>query len=112
MSKNILSQPCENNKFTHFDLTTGHARIRVQSEADYWHQYDSQHSTDITQAGGLVRLTDDSDAHILLSPTEALSVAAAIQAIAVGLLERSPREIRRSTEPGQPAAEDLMGVGL
>lgn len=66
--------------FASFDLSTAHARIFVESEGEY------QGNDDLR-----VRLTDNNDAHILLSAAEALSVAAALQAVAVHLLETSER---------------------
>lgn len=60
---------------------------------------------------GLVAVTLGNDDKRYLAPAEALSLAAALQAVSTFLLEE-PREIRRSTAPGQPQAEELQGVGL
>ncbi len=91
-----------------FDINTGHARVQIQSEADYWRDYDQPYADEVTEKGDLVRLTDNSEAHILLSPAEALSVAAALQAVAIHLMERRPREIHRKTEPGAPGFEESI----
>ena len=56
----------------------------------------------------VIELTDDLDSNLLMKPTEALAVAAALQAVATHVLEEESRFIRRSTEPGTP---DLNGVG-
>lgn len=45
---------------------------------------------------------------IKLTPSEACSLAAALQAVAVHQLEQAPRSIRRLVEPGSP---ELNGVG-
>lgn len=91
-----------------FDISTGHARIEVQSEADYWRPHDGTYASEIAEQGDLVRLTDNSESHILLSPGEALSVAAALQAVATHLLEDKSHTITRRTEPGQPAFEEAI----
>jgi hypothetical protein len=76
-----------------FILSTGQTRIWVMPEL-------------VTDGKSVVSLTDDHDANILISPAEALSVAAALQAVAVHLMESEPREIRRHTAPGSPSFED------
>lgn len=43
---------------------------------------------------------------ISLAPAEACALAAALQAVAVHLMENTPRELRRNTEPGNPAFEE------
>ena len=99
----ILADTPDARKFsTRFDLRTRNTRVEVQSERDY-----SAEDVD------LVRLTDDQEAHLLLSPAEALSVAAALQAVATHLLEDQPhhRSITRQTAPGQPE-HDGVGGGL
>lgn len=93
-----------------FDISTGHARIEVQSERDYWIA-DGGYTDRVNylaDAGDLVRLTDDQGAHLLLSPAEALSIAAALQAVATHLLEDKTHTITRRTEPGQPAFEETI----
>lgn len=45
---------------------------------------------------------------IAFTPTEACALAAALQAVAVHLMESEPREIRRTTEPGAPAFEESI----
>ena len=75
-----------------FSIATTHARISVGSEREYWAD---------NALPDVVRLTDDSESHMLLTPAEALSVAAALQAVAVHL-------IRRSTEAGNPSFEEAL----
>ncbi|MFV0435590.1 MAG: hypothetical protein ACK5LO_16655, partial [Leucobacter sp.] len=73
---------------TRYDVRTKHARIAVESERAYWAEHGYPERVDyLTGAGDLVRLTDDQDAHLLLSPAEALTVAAALQSVATYLLE-------------------------
>ena len=42
------------------------------------------------------------------TPEQACAVAAALQAVAVHVMEQQPREIRRSTEPGAPQFEAVI----
>lgn len=79
---------------TTFALTTASGRVWAELDTD--------------RAGKpVVALLDDLDSSMRFTATEALAVAAALQALAVHLLEE-PREIRRVTEPGSP---EIDGVG-
>ena len=42
------------------------------------------------------------------TPETACALAAALQAVAVHVMEQQPREIRRITEPGAPAFEEAI----
>lgn len=75
----IMKQSTPDKSFSTFDIATGHARIFVEENREYWGG-----DTTVPMA---VRLTDDSESHMLLSPAEALSVAAALTAVAVHLME-------------------------
>ena len=77
-----------------FILSTAHARIWVQPE------------THGRTGEAIVELTDDYESNLLLSPTEALSVAAALTAVATHVLEEESRFITRRTVPGAPAFEE------
>lgn len=72
------------DKFSSFEITTGHARIFIEENREYWGG-----DTTVPMA---VRLTDNSESHLLLSAAEALSVAAALQAVAVHLMEQTGTE--------------------
>lgn len=54
----------------------------------------------------VLRLGDDGER--VFAPSQALALAAALQAVAVHLLEE-PRIIRRSTEPGEPEQHGIGG---
>lgn len=77
---------------TKFILKTGHARVWVQSQ-------------NVPNADPVVELTDDFESNLLLTPAEALSLAAALQSVAVHLMEE-PRTLTRKTEPGAPQFEE------
>lgn len=56
----------------------------------------------------IIELTDDRDSNLLMTPSEALAVAAALQSVATHVLEEESRFVRRRTEPGQPAFEEVV----
>lgn len=88
-----------------FDLTTGNARITVESDNQYW----GEGALADPARADLVRLTDDMDAHMLLEPSEALALAAALQAVAVHLMEdEGPRDgcNHLRAVPSQPLARE------
>lgn len=78
---------------TSFEIATKHASISV----------DAAHGNDEA-----IVCLDIDGMHSPLSPAEALSVAAALQAVAVHQMESRPREIRRKTEPGAPSFEESV----
>lgn len=77
----IQAQAADN--FSTYNIATGNARISIESDRDYW-----QNDT----LPNRVRLTDNADAHLLLSPAEALSISAALTAVAVHLMEQDSAE--------------------
>jgi len=90
----MLTLPPE--PFSRFDLNLTHARAYIESEADYWAgsgtEAARQRRAELAATGDLVRLDTSIDAVALFTPTEALTVAAALQAVAVYLLEQCGRE--------------------
>lgn len=89
-----LSHPSDNFDAL-FVLRVGGNRVWVQPAS-------------LSDGQSIIELTDDHDSNVLMKPTEALAVAAAIQAVATHVLEEESRFIRRCTEPGEP---DFNGVG-
>lgn len=57
---------------------------------------------------GIVVLRLGDDGERVFAPSQALALAAALQAVAVHLLEE-PRVITRSTEPGEPEQHGIGG---
>lgn len=90
-----VPHPSENSD-AQFILSTGHARIWVKP---------ALHGR---TGESIVELTDDYESNMLLSPAEALSVAAALTAVATHVLEEESRFITRRTAPGQPAFEEAI----
>lgn len=68
---------------TRFALALSDCRVDIESDRAYWGD-DSIEDR--------VRLTDTAESLLLLTPAEALSVAAALQAVAVDMLEQQSRE--------------------
>lgn len=56
----------------------------------------------------IIELTDEFDSNLLMKPSEALTVAAALTAVATHVLEEESRFIFRRTEPGQPSFEGAL----
>lgn len=84
MNTSIPQAGSGREKFSSFEVATGHARIFIEENREYWGG-----DTTVPLA---VRLTDNSESHLLLSAAEALSVAAALQAVAVHLMEQASTE--------------------
>lgn len=84
MNTSIPQAGSDREKFSSFEVATGHARIFIEENREYWGG-----DTTVPLA---VRLTDNSESHLLLSAAEALSVAAALQAVAVHLMEQASTE--------------------
>lgn len=76
-----------------FVMSVGRNRVWVQPAS-------------LANGESIIELTDDLNSNLLMKPTEALAVAAALQAVATHVLEEESRFIRRRTEPGQPAFEE------
>lgn len=96
------------DKFSNeFSIATTHARVYIEPDDDYCEKYGIKPEQRALDTAGMLRLDTGEDV-VFLSPAEALSVAAALQAVSVHLLEQQPREIRRSTEPGAPSFEEAI----
>lgn len=83
--------------------------ITVESEKDYATRFGGQEAV-ILEGLDLVRI-DGQHGPIHVDAAEALQLAAAIQAVAIDMLEQQPRYVRRATEPGAPEL-DGRGGGL
>lgn len=108
MSKPIVSARPEMAKVfeARFVISAKFGSILVEPEHDYARRHGGQEG-EIFKGLHLVRIDNGIDGPIHLDAAEALQVAAAVQAVAVDLLEQQPREITRRTEPGAPGFEDL-----
>lgn len=104
----ILSRTGENTKNfdARFIVEAEFGSIAVESERDYTSRHNCPEAV-IFAGIDLVRI-DNGDAVIHVDAADALALAAAIQAVAVDLLETRPREIRRNTPPGEP---EFAGIG-
>lgn len=95
MSTSILSHPRENtNPSDNFDalfvLRVGRNRVWVQPSS-------------LANGESVIEFTDDHESNILMKPTEALAVAAALQAVATHVLEEESRFIRHCSETAAPS---------
>ncbi len=106
MSSPIVSQERENtNPFnSRFVINAELGHIFVEAEHEYLARCNVRNAVALSD-NALIRI-DGSDGPLLVTAAEALQVAAAIQAVAIDLLEQQPREIRRNTEPGNPSFEE------
>lgn len=95
-SVNTIQPQTTDNFDTRFKLSTGQTRILIEAAED-----------PVVSERRVVSLNGEDSLHLRLRPEEALSVAAALQAVATYLLEE-PRQLRRRTEPGEP---DQNGIG-
>lgn len=80
--------------------------ITVESEREYIARHDSDESA-VLKDLDLVRI-DNGGGVVHVDAAEALQLAAAIQAVAVDMLEQQPRYVRRRTEAGAPSFEDVI----
>lgn len=103
----ITDVPAPANPFNaRFLISTEFGPITVESEREYIARYDSAESV-IFKGLDLVRIDNGNDV-VHVDAAEALQLAAAIQAVAVDLLEQQPRYVRRTTEPGAPSFEEAL----
>ncbi|QZY52712.1 hypothetical protein [Leucobacter tenebrionis] len=101
----IMNQSTPEKSFSTFEVATAHTRVYIESDDEFCAQAGISNEMRVLDTTGMIRL-DTGDDVTFLRPAEALSVAAALQAVAVHLMEAAPRELRRNTEPGNPAFEE------
>lgn len=87
-----------------FLISTEFGSIAVESEREYIARFDSAESV-LLKDLDLVRI-DNGNEVIHVDAAEALQLAAAIQAVAIDMLEQQPRYLTRRTEAGAPAFEE------
>lgn len=80
-----------------YEIATIDGRVWLESERDFW---------GAPELAPNVRISAENGSHFVISAPEALSIAAALNAVAVRLMDTAPREIHRHTKPGNPPFED------
>lgn len=80
--------------------------ITVESEREYIARFGGTEAV-IFKDLDLVRIDNGNDV-IHVDAAEALQLAAAIQAVAIDMLEQQPRYLKRRTEPGNPHFEEAI----
>lgn len=109
MPNPILSQSRKNANPSfdaRFVINAEFGQVTIEPEAEYIARHGAQEAV-IYEGLQFVRIDGPHDP-IHVTAAEALQLAAAIQAVAIDLMEQEPREIRRRTEAGAPSFEQVL----